>query len=80
MPSEIVEENCIYGEQCFNTKHWQYGIESTERYAVRIINGDIENPPYHLFLDVDTPSPYIVCEGNCKNVCGNDGCWVQSAN
>ena len=79
MPSEILDENCISGVQCFNTKNWQYGFDSSERYAFRIINGDPENSrDYNLFMNGSHSN--IICEGNCKNVCGENLCIVQAAN
>jgi len=80
MPGEILTEGCI-DSSCFNTKDWQYGVDS-HVYANRVINGDTSNTPYYLQLnfnpDEDTLTRNIQCFGEkCALVCGNNPCWVQ---
>ena len=80
MPSEVLTTGCI-DASCFNTKDWQYGVDS-HFYANRVINADPSNSPYYLELhfdaDEDVLTRNIQCFGEkCSLVCGANPCYVQ---
>ena len=88
MPSEVLEGDDCIGEQCFNTKDWQYNIyDDGTLDAVRITNEDQrtgdESYPYHLDLlwDGEKYTGAIMCWGYnsaCAKICGDNGCFVQT--
>ena len=89
MPSEVLEGDDCIGEQCFNTKDWQYNIyDDGTLDAVRITHDDQrtgdERYPYHLDLhlkEVYEDPGAISCLGYnsaCDKVCGGNNCFVQT--
>ena len=89
MPGEVLSSSDCIDDQCFNTKNWQYGIESHSTiYANRITSDEQrageEAYPYFLELNFDMETEQytgeIGCHGHCKNICGETGCTVQVAN
>ena len=85
LPGTPTQENC-YDEWCINTKDWQYVDFTGNDYgAVRLINGNWENPPYYLYIHLpwlgDEVEP-IYCHNRndssaCQKICGANGCIVK---
>ena len=80
LPGEWQTTDCSDNEgTCINTKDWQYQMVSGDIYANRIINGDVENYPYHLTLEKDGS---IKCFNHseskdyCKMIGSCNGCTL----
>ena len=84
LPGTPFTENC-YDEQCINTKDWQYVDQTGGDYlARRLINGDYENAPYMLYIQVDDRNGggHIWCFNEtdssfCQKICGDETCQID---
>ena len=85
LPGTPTAENC-YDELCINTKDWQYVDNTGNDYlAMRLINGDWQNPPYGLSTHLPDPGGevqpiycYNVSDSSaCQKICGADGCLID---
>ncbi len=85
LPGTPTKENC-YDEMCINTKDWQYVDITGDNYsAMRLINGDWQNPPYGLSIHLpylgDEVGPIHCFNENdssaCQKICGANGCIVK---
>ena len=81
LPGEITTGNCI-DLYCLDTKDWQYGFDGEYIYANRVKNGDYDNYPYYLSLEIDG-SGNVSCHGGmtydknyCKMIGSCTGCLL----